>query len=73
MPHLDEYLKLGIDSLKVEGRNKGSYYAGVVARAYRMAIDDWYADPENWSFEDYMDELLTVPNRGLPMRFITAV
>jgi len=69
MPHLDEYLSLGIDSLKVEGRNKGSYYAGVVARTYRMAIDDWYADPENWNFEDYMDELLTVPNRGYSHAF----
>ncbi len=69
MPRLDEYLTLGIDSLKVEGRNKSIYYAGVVARAYRMAIDDWYADPHNWSFEDYMGELLTVPNRGYTLAF----
>ena len=69
MPHLDEYLALGVDSLKVEGRNKGAYYAGVVARAYRMAIDDWYADSENWNYEDYMAELLTVPNRGLTHAF----
>jgi len=69
MPHLDDYLALGIDSLKVEGRNKGSYYAGVVARTYRMAIDDWYADPENWNYEDYMAELLTVPNRGFSHAF----
>ena len=69
MPRLDEYLELGIDSLKVEGRNKGSYYAGVIARVYRMAIDDWYADPENWNYEDYMEEILTVPNRGLSLAF----
>lgn len=69
MPHLDEYLTLGIDSLKVEGRNKGTFYAGIIARAYRMAIDDWYEDPENWSYEDYMDEILTVPNRGLTHAF----
>ncbi len=69
MPRLDEYLALGIDSLKVEGRNKGSYYVGTIARAYRMAIDDWYADPEKWSYEDYMDEIMTVPNRGLTLAF----
>src|SRR5690606_10932637 len=39
MPRLDQYLALGIDSLKVEGRNKSEYYAAVVARAYRSAID----------------------------------
>ncbi|HHK75263.1 MAG TPA: peptidase U32, partial [Rhizobiales bacterium] len=40
MPRLDEYLAIGIDSLKVEGRGKSEYYAAIVARAYRMAIDD---------------------------------
>ncbi len=69
LPRLDEYLRLGVDSLKVEGRNKGPYYAAVVARAYRMAIDDWYEDPENWSFETYMEEILTVPNRGFSLAF----
>ncbi|HFC11198.1 MAG TPA: peptidase U32, partial [Anaerolineae bacterium] len=69
MPKLGDFLQLGIDSLKVEGRNKGPYYAAIVARAYRMAIDDWYADPENWTYETYMDELLTVPNRGFSLAF----
>ncbi len=69
MPRLADYLELGIDSLKVEGRNKGAYYAGIVARSYRMAIDDWYADPDNWSPEPYMAELLTVPNHGLTLAF----
>ncbi|MCP4422535.1 MAG: peptidase U32 [Chloroflexi bacterium] len=69
LPKLDDYLQLGVDSLKVEGRNKGPYYAAVVARAYRMAIDDWYEDPENWSYETYMEEILTVPNRGFSLAF----
>ncbi len=69
MPKLGDYLALGIDSLKVEGRNKSAYYAAVVARAYRMAIDDWYDDPESWSYENYMDELLAVPNRGFSLAF----
>ncbi len=69
LPKLGDYLQLGVDSLKVEGRNKGPYYAAVVARTYRMAIDDWYADPENWSYENYMEELLTVPNRGFSLAF----
>ena len=42
MPRLDDLLRIGIDSLKVEGRNKTEYYAGIVARAYRKAIDDYY-------------------------------
>lgn len=69
MPKLDEYLRIGIDSLKVEGRGKSEYYCAIVARAYRMAIDDYYADPEGWDPKPYMRELETVGNRGYTMAF----
>jgi putative protease len=69
MPKLNEYLSIGIDSLKVEGRNKTEYYAGTVARAYRMAIDDYYEDPENWNADKYMDELEAIANRGYTLAF----
>ncbi|WP_170328047.1 U32 family peptidase [Ruegeria arenilitoris] len=69
MPKLDEYLKIGVDSLKVEGRGKSEYYAAIVARAYRMAIDDYHANPENWDPKPYMRELETVGNRGYTLAF----
>jgi putative protease len=42
LPKLDEYIKLGLDSFKVEGRNKTEFYVGSVARVYRAAIDDYF-------------------------------
>lgn len=69
MPKLDDYMKIGVDSLKVEGRNKSIYYVAVAARAYRMAIDAYYKDPENWDYRPYMAELETVPNRGYTLAF----
>lgn len=69
MPKLNDLLSIGVDSLKVEGRGKSPYYVGLVARAYRMAIDDWYNDPKNWRADDYMKELSTVPNRGYTLAF----
>lgn len=69
MTKLNEYLESGVDSLKVEGRNKTEFYAGSVARAYRMAIDDYYADKENWDPEKYMDELDAISNRGYTLAF----
>jgi U32 family peptidase len=69
MPKLDDYLRIGVDSLKVEGRGKSIYYVALVARTYRMAIDDWYRDPDSWSADKYMDELLTIPNRGYTYAF----
>jgi U32 family peptidase len=69
MPKLDEYLSLGVDSFKIEGRNKSAYYVAIAARAYRMAIDDWYKDPENWSAEKYLTELDSLSNRGYTIAF----
>lgn len=71
MPKLDKYLRLGIDSLKVEGRGKSVYYVAVVARAYRMAMDAWQKDPENWDPKPYMEELETVASRGFTTAFHT--
>ncbi|MCK5285244.1 MAG: U32 family peptidase C-terminal domain-containing protein [Alphaproteobacteria bacterium] len=69
MPKLDDYLRIGIDSLKVEGRNKSPYYMAVVAGAYRRAIDDYYADPKSWNALPYMRELETIGNRGYTLGF----
>ncbi len=69
MPKLDDYLRIGIDSLKVEGRHKNPYYVAVVARAYRAAIDDYYKDPENWDHKNYSRELESIRNRGFTLAF----
>ena len=69
MPKLDDLLRIGVDSLKVEGRNKSPYYVATVARAYRRAIDAYYADPENWKPEPFMAELEGSTNRGFTIAF----
>ena len=69
LPRLPDLLGIGMDSLKVEGRNKTEYYAAVVARAYRQAIDDWYKDSQSWNFEKYMPDLNTLQNRGYCLGF----
>lgn len=38
--HLPALLEAGISSLKIEGRMKSAYYAGITAYAYRHALDD---------------------------------
>ncbi len=69
MPKLDSYLNLGVDTLKVEGRNRSPYYVALTARAYRQAIDDWCEDPGNWSPRPYMRELEMIGNRGYTLAF----
>ncbi len=37
--HLQDVLAAGVDSLKIEGRNKSAYYVAVVTNAYRAALN----------------------------------
>ncbi|MDC1312253.1 U32 family peptidase C-terminal domain-containing protein [Burkholderiales bacterium] len=69
MPKLNDYLRIGVDSLKVEGRGKSPYYIATTARAYRRAIDAYYEDPESWDHRPYMRELEMTGNRGYTLAF----
>ena len=44
--HIPDIAKAGIYSLKIEGRMKTPFYVGTVVKAYRQAIDDYFADPK---------------------------
>lgn len=69
MPKLDDYMRIGVDTLKVEGRNRSPYYVGITARAYRQAIDDWHENPDQWNPKPYLRELETVGSRGYTLAF----
>lgn len=38
--HVERLIKIGVNSLKIEGRTKSHYYVARTAQAYRIAIDD---------------------------------
>lgn len=48
--YIPQIIESGIYSLKIEGRMKTAYYVASVVRAYRMAIDEYYKNPERWEF-----------------------
>ena len=61
--HIPELLKIGLHSLKIEGRAKSAYYTGMTTAAYRHAIDAaaegrpldpvWRAETEKVSHRHY--------------------
>jgi putative protease len=69
MPRLNKILFIGLNSLKIEGRNKSEYYLGTAARAYRCAIDDWRKNPDAWNAEKYLPELYKTQSRGFTLGF----
>ena len=59
-----ELIAAGINSFKIEGRMKSAYYTALVTNAYRIAIDSYMADPENYKFnEELLRELDSVSHR----------
>ncbi len=44
IPRIEEFMDIGIESLKVEGRLKSPEYVAAVARAYRKALDSHSAE-----------------------------
>lgn len=54
--HLDELARAGVDSIKIEGRNKKAFYVATVVGAYRRALD-------GASAEEVASELLSVSHR----------
>jgi|LSQX01.2.fsa_nt_gb putative protease len=46
--HIPELVAAGISSFKIEGRAKSSYYVATVTKAYRAALDAYFADPGGW-------------------------
>ncbi len=56
LEHLDALREAGVNSLKIEGRNKKAFYVATVVNAYRQVLDG--ADPA-----DFMGELDTVSHR----------
>jgi len=65
---LDELLKAGVCSFKVEGRSKSVYYLSMVTRAYRRAIDDMMeGKPFNL---EHMRDIFATSNRGFIEGFL---
>ena len=66
--HLEELIKAGVISFKVEGRTKSEFYAAMVARAYRGALDDCIRgetiQPRWWN------DLNKLTNRGYHTAFM---
>lgn len=65
--HVERLVKIGVDSLKIEGRTKSLYYVARTAQVYRKAIDDAVAEkPFDLSL---LGELEGLANRGYTSGF----
>lgn len=65
--HVGDLIRMGVHSLKIEGRTKSPYYVARTAQVYRRAIDDALAGK---AFDmQLMDELEAMSSRGFTEGF----
>ncbi|MEQ9728231.1 tRNA 5-hydroxyuridine modification protein YegQ [Pseudomonas sp. WHRI 8822A] len=66
--HVEQLVKMGVHSLKIEGRTKSHYYCARTAQVYRQAIDDALAGRP---FDrGLMDSLESLAHRGYTEGFL---
>ena len=70
IPYLDQVLKAGISSLKIEGRVKSSYYLATIVRAYRNVLDQILKEGDSYQSDPYwLEEVKKVSHRDFTTGF----
>lgn len=64
LPHFPDMVAAGISSLKIEGRMKSIHYLATVVNAYRVNIDAWWQQREQFQLDPaWLDELAQASHR----------
>ncbi len=64
LPHIGKLAAAGVTGFKIEGRMKSVHYLATVVNAYRVHIDKWWRDPENFAVEEvWLEELAAASHR----------
>lgn len=54
--YVDKLIEAGVTSLKIEGRAKSSYYVSVITNAYKLAVNKYISDPQNYKTDEWLIE-----------------
>ncbi len=77
LPFIEKLIEAGIESFKIEGRNRSPEYVGIVTSAYRKAVDFYFENRKNPGFKkefeklkkELLKEVEKVYNRGFSSGF----
>jgi putative protease len=67
--HISDLINAGVCSFKIEGRTKSMYYASLVAKAYKTAINAHY-EGTSPNMNALYEELMNAGNRGFTKGFL---
>lgn len=68
--YIPQLIEAGIDSLKIEGRMKTTFYVATVVGAYRAALDSYLENPEGWTCkQEWLEEIRKASHRDFTTGF----
>jgi putative protease len=68
--YIPQLFESGVDSFKIEGRQRGPHYISIVTKVYREAIDAFIKDPNNYHVNPaWIVELQKLSERGCTTGF----
>ncbi|MDY6063358.1 MAG: U32 family peptidase [Erysipelotrichaceae bacterium] len=71
LEHIEKMVRMGVDSLKIEGRMKSDYYIAQVVKTYRKMIDEIYDHSlSDERLEYYRNEFAKAENRPVASGFL---
>ncbi len=72
LKYIPEFIKSGVTSLKIDGRLQSDEYLETVIKVYRQALDKFYEDEENWTFDPtWLEMIKEKSHRPLTNAFYT--
>jgi putative protease len=72
LPVFDQVMDLGLDGIKIEGRNKAPLYVATIVSAYKHARDEYMRDPTAFFVkQEWIEEIGRVSNRAYFTGFFT--
>lgn len=72
LKYIPEFIKSGVTSLKIDGRLQSDEYLETVIKVYRQALDKFYEDAENWTFDPtWLEMIKEKSHRPLTNAFYT--
>lgn len=73
LEYIDEMIKLGITSFKIEGRMRSQYYIATVVSVYRKIIDNYYHTIKDKEYNKYERILRNCANRDSIVQFYNGI
>lgn len=72
LKHIKDVCDMGINSLKIEGRMRSTYYIATVVSIYRKVLDEYYKG--NYNYDETLEKVLSrVANRENVVQFFNGI